>query len=90
MIHAMHAFKALGKTLVASPERQHEADADLGIVRVVQEGDVAAFDQLIVKYRERLFGVIYNMTSNREDAADYANDREVIQASLDYVKGQAR
>ncbi|MBK8857153.1 MAG: sigma-70 family RNA polymerase sigma factor [Opitutaceae bacterium] len=70
----MHAFKALGKTLVASPERQHEADADLGIVRAVQEGDVAAFDQLILKYRERLFGVIYNMTSNREDAADLTQD----------------
>ena len=70
----MHAFKALGKTLVASSERQYEVDADLGIVRVVQAGDVAAFDQLIVKYRERLFGVIYNMTSNREDAADLTQD----------------
>jgi hypothetical protein len=27
---------------------------------------------------------------NREDAAEYAKDREVFQASLDYVKGQAR
>jgi len=35
---------------------------------------VAAFDQLILKYRERLFGVIYNMTSNREDAADLTQD----------------
>lgn len=71
---AMHAIKALGKTLVASPERQHEADADLGIVRAVQEGDVAAYDQLILKYRERLYGVVYNMTSNREDAADLTQD----------------
>jgi hypothetical protein len=27
---------------------------------------------------------------NRADAADYAKDREVIQASLDFVKAQAR
>ena len=27
---------------------------------------------------------------NREDAAEYEKDREVIQASLDFVKGQAR
>lgn len=70
----MPATNAFGKTLVASPERQHEADADIGIVRAVQEGDVAAFDQLILKYRERLFGVIYNMTSNREDASDLTQD----------------
>ena len=70
----MPATNAYGKTLVASPERQHEADADTGIVRAVQEGDVAAFDQLILKYRERLFGVIYNMTSNREDASDLTQD----------------
>jgi len=70
----MPATNAFGKTLVASPERQHEADADIGIVRAVQDGDVAAFDQLILKYRERLFGVIYNMTSNREDASDLTQD----------------
>jgi len=71
---AMHAIKVLGKTLVASPERQHEADADMAIVRAVQGGDVAAFDQLITKYRERVFGVVYNMTSNHEDAADLTQD----------------
>ena len=70
----MPATNAFGKTLVASPERQHEADADIGIVRAVQGGDVAAFDQLILKYRERLFGVIYNMTANREDASDLTQD----------------
>lgn len=70
----MDATKALGKTLVASPERRQEADADLEIVRRVQAGDVAAFDTLIRKYRERLFGVVYNLTSNREDAADLTQD----------------
>jgi RNA polymerase sigma factor (sigma-70 family) len=70
----MDATKALGKTLVASPERRQEADLDLEIVRRVQAGDVAAFDVLIRKYRERLFGVVYNLTSNREDAADLTQD----------------
>jgi RNA polymerase sigma-70 factor (ECF subfamily) len=66
--------KALQKTLVASPERQYEADSDRMIVQRVQAGDVAAFDALILKYRERVFGVVYNMTSNREDAADLTQD----------------
>jgi RNA polymerase sigma-70 factor (ECF subfamily) len=70
----MNASKAIAKTLVASPERRLEADADLAIVRQVQAGDVAAFDRLIVKYRERVLGIVYNMTSNREDAADLAQD----------------
>jgi RNA polymerase sigma-70 factor (ECF subfamily) len=70
----MNASKVIGKTLAASPDRQQEADADLIIVKRVQAGDVAAFDQLILKYRERLYGVIYNMTSNREDTADLVQD----------------
>jgi RNA polymerase sigma-70 factor (ECF subfamily) len=70
----MDAAKVLGKTIVASPERQQEADSDMEIVRQVQAGEVAAFDRLIVKYRERVFGILYNMTSNREDAADLTQD----------------
>lgn len=70
----MDASKALTKTLVASPERQREADADWIVVKKVQAGEVAAFDQLILKYRERLYSVIYNMTANREDAADLVQD----------------
>ena len=70
----MNLSKVFSRTLVTSPERQQEADADLEIVRKVQAGDVAAFDSLIRKYRERLFGVVYNLTSNREDTADLVQD----------------
>lgn len=70
----MNLTRVFTKTAIASPERQQEADADLVVVRQVQGGDVAAFDKLIVKYRERLFGVVYNLTANREDAADLTQD----------------
>ena len=70
----MDATKTISKPLVATPERRVEADADVDIVRQVQGGDVAAFDKLILKYRERVFGIIYNLTSNREDAADLTQD----------------
>lgn len=66
--------KVLGKALVASPERRQEADADFEIVRRVQAGDVAAFDTLIRKYRERVYGIVYHLTSNREDAADLTQE----------------
>ena len=62
------------KNLIASPDRQIEADSDWQLVQRVQAGEVAAFDRLVLKYRERVLGVIYNMTSNREDAADLAQD----------------
>jgi RNA polymerase sigma-70 factor (ECF subfamily) len=51
-----------------------ERDLDWAVVQKVQAGDVAAFDQLVQKYREHLFSVIYNMTSNREDASDLTQD----------------
>ena len=64
--------KLIGKTLTTTPERQQEADADWEVVRKVQSGDVAAFDKLILKYRERIYSVVYNLCANREDAADLA------------------
>lgn len=70
----MNFSKVFAKTLVTSPERQQEADVDFTVVKRVQAGEVAAFDVLIRKYRERLFGVVYNLTSNREDTADLVQD----------------
>jgi RNA polymerase sigma-70 factor, ECF subfamily len=70
----MNLSKVFTKAIVTSPERQLEADSDLLIVRQVQAGHVDAFDQLILKYRERIFGVVYNLTSNREDSSDLTQD----------------
>jgi RNA polymerase sigma-70 factor (ECF subfamily) len=70
----MNLSKVFTKAILTSPERQLEADVDISIVKQVQAGDVAAFDQLILKYRERLFGVVYNLTSNREDASDLTQE----------------
>lgn len=49
-------------------------NTDIALVRKVQAGDVAAYDQLIHKYRERLYSVVYNLTSNREDANDLTQE----------------
>jgi RNA polymerase sigma factor (sigma-70 family) len=70
----MNLSKVFSRTAITTPERQQEADADLIVVRQVQAGDVASFDQLIVKYRERVYGIIYNLVANREDAADLSQD----------------
>ncbi|MFP4156385.1 MAG: RNA polymerase sigma factor [Opitutales bacterium] len=51
-----------------------DRDLDWAIVQRVQAGNVGAFDQLVQKYREQIFAVIYNMTSNREDASDLTQE----------------
>ena len=71
----MPITNAVGDTLVAgSVDGTQAVDGDVAFVRRVQQGDVSAFDHLILKYRERLFSIIYNLTSNREDAADLTQE----------------
>lgn len=45
-------------------------DEDAGLVRKAQNGELAAFDELVVKYSPRLYGMVYHMTSNKEDTHD--------------------
>jgi RNA polymerase sigma factor (sigma-70 family) len=49
-------------------------DEDQQLVARAQEGDASAFDQLVVKYTPRLYGLVYNMTSNHEDTNDLLQD----------------
>ena len=51
-----------------------EADADQELVTRTQAGDAGAFDDLVVKYTPRLYGLVYNMTSNHEDTNDLFQD----------------
>ena len=49
-------------------------DEDQRLVARTQEGDASAFDDLVVKYTPRLYGLVYNMTSNHEDTNDLLQD----------------
>ena len=49
-------------------------DEDKDLVERAKSGDTAAFDELVVKYTPRLYGLIYHMTSNREDTNDLLQD----------------
>lgn len=44
------------------------------IVRRAQKGDLAAYDELVRRYQERIYATIYHMTSNHEDANDLAQE----------------
>src|SRR6185436_10823795 len=47
---------------------------DLVLVQNAQQGDVAAYDELVRRYQERIYSTIYHMTSNHEDAVDLAQE----------------
>ncbi|MCB1078218.1 MAG: sigma-70 family RNA polymerase sigma factor, partial [Verrucomicrobiae bacterium] len=49
-------------------------DEDGALVTRAQGGDTQAFDELVVKYTPKLYGLIYHMTSNREDTHDLLQD----------------
>ena len=44
------------------------------LIARTRAGDASAFDELIVKYSPRLYGLVYNMTSNHEDTNDLMQD----------------
>lgn len=48
--------------------------SDQELIARTQAGDPAAFDELIIRYNPRLYGLIYNMTSNHEDTNDLLQD----------------
>lgn len=45
-------------------------DPDQDLVERAQKGDTRAFDALILKYGDKLYGLVYNMTSHKEDTHD--------------------
>src|SRR5882757_3064350 len=47
---------------------------DLELVARSQSGDTAAFNELVTRYRQRAFSMIYNMVRNEQDAWDLAQD----------------
>ncbi len=58
------------------PRTSNEAaeESDVQLVASAQTGDLAAFDKLVVRYRTRLYGLVYHMTSNNEDARDLVQE----------------
>ncbi len=65
--------------LMAEPIERRESPSpeqveEIALVARAREGDLAAYDDLIRRYQERIYATIYHMTSNHEDANDLAQD----------------
>src|SRR5919206_2981560 len=48
--------------------------SELDLIKRCQAGDTEAFDELVTRYRTRVFGMIYNMVHSEQDAWDLAQD----------------
>ena len=53
---------------------ENSSDPDYEFVQRAQDGDTRAFDELVMKYSKKLYGLVYNMTSNKEDTHDILQD----------------
>jgi len=53
-------------------EPQEPKDTEL--VALTKEGDATAFDELVKRYSPRVYGLVYNMTSNHEETNDLLQD----------------
>ena len=47
---------------------------DTDLIKQVLDGDTGAYDQLVRKYQGKIYGLVYNMTSNKHDAEDMVQD----------------
>lgn len=51
-----------------------EAQAEIALVDRARAGDLQAYDELVRRYQERIYGTVYHMTSNHEDANDLVQE----------------
>src|SRR3954465_7372940 len=64
--------------------------SELDLVKRCQAGDSEAFDELVTRYRTRIFGMIYNMVHSEQDAWDLAQDSFVkAWKSIKRFRGQS-
>src|SRR5580698_7200120 len=70
-ISSQSLTKLLGASAMAETA---PVNPDIELVARTQTGDARAFDELVVRYSPRLYGLVYNMTSNHEDTNDLLQD----------------
>jgi RNA polymerase sigma-70 factor (ECF subfamily) len=55
-------------------EKAHSATDDEPLVRAAQRGDMAAFEELVARHRDKIFARAYSMMRNEEDAIDLSQE----------------
>jgi RNA polymerase sigma-70 factor (ECF subfamily) len=63
--------QSLTKSLPMTLETQ---DQDVALVERYLAGDIAAFDEIMIRYERQIYRVCYRFVENRDDARDLAQD----------------
>ena len=58
----------------AKPTEEAAPVEEAILVKRARKGDLAAYDELVKRYQERIYATVYHMTSNHEDANDLAQE----------------
>lgn len=70
---------------------EQEAVSDAALVEVFQNGDAAAFDEVMRRYKDRVYNVVYRYLGHHEDAQDVAQEVFVrAYQGLDRFEGRAK
>ena len=61
-------------TIAGGKAGSADAKAEIALVDRARAGDLQAYDELVRRYQERIYGTVYHMTSNHEDANDLVQE----------------
>lgn len=70
----LEIIKPFDRLAVKAYRTDDMADNDAGLVQQFQDGDESAFNRLVLKYRQKIFNLVYKMVRNIEDAKDLTQD----------------
>ena len=55
-------------------EKEHSAAEDSALVKAAQKGDMAAFEELVARHRDKIYARAYSMMRNEEEAIDLSQE----------------
>ena len=55
-------------------EKDHSSADDPTLVRAAQQGDMAAFEELVARHRDKIYARAYSMMRNEEEAIDLSQE----------------
>ena len=55
-------------------DKDHSSPGDPALVRAAQSGDMAAFEELVARHRDKIYGRAYSMMRNEEEAIDLSQE----------------
>ena len=55
-------------------ERSYSSDEDMALVRLAQQGDMQAFEELVARYRDKIYARAFSMMRSEEDAIDLSQE----------------